>query len=238
MLVASGIRVKVLSPRVAGIKTIEGVWQIYQLHIHLTPKLIVEIDDEDVIDVDCHEFDDFHTVLSLKFDCGVRLVSLSRGRVYNQLKIDAKDYALTFDGLFVVSENKSVLSLRHNSSCMLVCGGKGVELSIYDRYMHKIHEKVSDVISFKNGTCFLNFDGEWKFYSKNGNYFGSLFDVEIDRHGVILGRYFKAQKRLSKVGSFDDEYVMIVQDGQTVVTNGDRIVSILGEQFDSITILK
>lgn len=237
MLVASGLKVKVLSPFIAGIKTQDDVWHIYHLHIHLNPKLLIEIEDKDVIDVDCHEFAGSHPVLSMKLDQGVRLLPLNKGKISNLFKVEANDYTVTFGGLFVVSDKKSVLSLKHNSSCILICAVKGVELSLYDSNMRKLHEKVSDVISFKNGVYFLNFDDEWKFYSRNGNYFGSLVDVEIDRNGIILGRQSEGQKKMLPVGRFDDSHVMIVQDEKIVITDGDRIVSIVNERFDNITIL-
>jgi hypothetical protein len=120
----------------------------------------------------------------------------------------------------------------------MMCSVKGVDMSIFDCCMNVLCDKVSDVISFKNGTYFLKFDNKWKFYSKMGCSWGGLADVDIDRHGVILGKESPTQRKFLPLGCFDDEYVMVIQDHQTVVTNGERTISVVNERYDSICILK
>ena len=236
MLVAFGVEVKVLSPYMAGIKTEDGVWQIYQLHDHITPKLLIEV--ADALDIKCHECRGVNSVLAVKSGEGIRLISLQKNEKGEYPSIDVNDYAVTHGSLFVVTQSKQVLSLKHNDSCSMMCCVKGVDMCVFDCCMNELRDKVSDVISFKNGTYFLKSDNRWKFYSKTGCSWGGLADVDIDRHGIILGKESPTQRKFLPMGRFDEDYVLVIQEHQTVVTNGERTISVVNERFNSINILK
>jgi hypothetical protein len=109
---------------------------------------------------------------------------------------------------------------------------------LFDSNFKQLYKQVTDVVSFKNGVYFVCRDNLWSFYTKNGTYFGGLSELVICRCGAICGKESNVQERSLNIGCYDDKYVVVIQGDQTVVTDGNRVVSAINMHFSDVAILE
>ena len=236
--VAVGDDVKVLSSRLAAIKDVNGKWSVYMFGNDIGVQHIYSFDGEGVLHVICHDLENDHCLLVLNYGKNYTLFAFDYQSRIEPKERKVEDYTFTHNGLLIVSEHGTLLGVNKTDKCSLVCASGGGSMRVYDKNFNQIYKHVTDIITFKNGVYFVCKDGLWSFYTKNDRYFGELFSLEICRCGAINGKESPVQEKALNVGRYDENYIVVIQGNQTVITDGNTVVSAINMHYNDVAILK
>ena len=236
--VTRGTNVLVLSSNLGAIEDLDGNWNVYLLGKDKAVYNVYSFPTERVINVKTYELENDRCLLVVCYGKSFTLFGFDFELKLEPFERKVDDYTFTHSGLLVVSEHGSLLDVNKTDCCSLVCASGGSGFRLFDNDFKQLYKQVTDVVSFKNGVYFVCRDNLWSFYTKSGTYFGGLSDLEICRCGAICGKESHTQERSLNIGRYDEKHVMVIQGEQTVVTDGDKIVSAINMHFSDVAILE
>ena len=229
--------VKVLSKNMAAIQEIEGAWCIYRLIKNEFPEKIIQIKDANIEDIKCLNLSPKYLAFLLYSANGVEIVTKGEKGCDYVSRVKGGVIEVMNKNLVVVSTGAKAVYVVNSCGYHYACAGKNESLKIYNNEFQLIVDNASEVISFKNGTLAIKIDDCWKFCSVYGDCWGEVYDIDVCRSGVIMGKFHHREDDFSKIGRFDDEFIFLLQGEQTVVSDGKKTISVINTHFDDIAII-